>query len=582
VYAERLQVLRNLFRTKRLSIHRGQDKNELSRWFYKFNKEIEISCQQRGHLIMTHDVFISYSTRDKVIADALCATLESRKIRCWIAPRDVIPGTDYAASLIENLNGSRLMVLVFSQESNNSSHVMREVERAVSKGIPIIPLRIENVTPTKAMEYYLSAPHWLDALTPPLEKHLQRLADTVQTLLQSSTEKPLTPKEPKPEPTSPVETTKGKPKKKKRTYLIAATIALIAIIALAAIFLPGALFTSLSSKPATSPTPTPLGTSTPTVSTTTPTITPTPTSSNSMSSSETITLANVAQVKQIGQLDSGWVHQIAWSPDGKFFAVAAVHIDIYNAQTKQKIYTIEKVVWPNSIAFSPDSHLLVAGGNSGGLNAWNVDGWGEALSIPNAGNIACLAFSSDGKTVAAGIGAAVRLIDITNGNELHTMPAGFDVFAVTFSPDGKTLASGGGSGGSDIKLWDTQNGQELKTLTGHTGFIESLAYSSNGQTLASASTDRRIMLWNPTSGQQLRVITGHTNVVRSVTFSPDGQLIASASWDLTVRIWDANSGEQLNSLTGHTFWIYTVAFSTDGDTLASGAEDQAIRLWGLS
>lgn len=540
---------------------------------------------------MAHDVFISYSAHDKAVADALCATLESRKIRCWIAPRDVLPGTDYATALINGLSDSRLMVLVFSNEANKSNHVMREVERAVSKAIPIIPLRIENVTPTKAMEYYLSTPHWLDAITPPLEKHLQKLADTVQTLLAVENEKPPTPplpQEPKLEKApTPTTTSKAKPKKIKRGYLIA-TLALIAVVIIAAIFLTG-VFTGANkattpptSTPSASPTGTPTTTpATPTATaptTTTPTTSPTPTMSSLPLSGRALTPANAAQVKQIGQLVSDWVHQIAWSPDGKFFAVATVHIDIYDAQTTNKVYTIDTVVWPNSLAFSPDSHLLVAGGNDG-LHTWNVDGWGQALSNPNAGDIKCIAFSSDGRTVAAGIGAAVKLIDITIGNELRTMPAGDTVWTVAFSPDGKTLAAGVVSG--DIKLWDTQSGQELKTLTGHTGWVDSLAFSPNGQILASASTDKRIMLWNTTSGQQLRVITGHTDQVTSVAFSPDGQLIASASWDLTVRLWDAQSGQQLNSLTGHTDWINTVAFSPDGATLASGAEDQAIRLWGL-
>ena len=132
---------------------------------------------------MAHDVFISYSSADKTVADAACATLESRKIRCWIAPRDVLPGMSYAEALIDAINRSRIMVLVFSASADGSPQVMREVERAVNKGIPIIPFRIENVMPSKAMEYFLSAPHWLDALTPPLEKHLQRLVDTVQALL---------------------------------------------------------------------------------------------------------------------------------------------------------------------------------------------------------------------------------------------------------------------------------------------------------------------------------------------------------------------------------------------------------------
>ena len=136
----------------------------------------------REYTIMAHDVFISYSTTDKTIADAVCATLEAKGIRCWIAPRDVQPGTPYGEALINALNESRIMVLVFSSDSNNSLHVMREVERAVNKGLPIIPFRIEDVPLSKNMEYFISVPHWLDALTPPLEKHLQQLAETIETL----------------------------------------------------------------------------------------------------------------------------------------------------------------------------------------------------------------------------------------------------------------------------------------------------------------------------------------------------------------------------------------------------------------
>ncbi len=137
---------------------------------------------------MAHDVFISYSSKDKPIADAVCASLEARKVRCWIAPRDVLPGETYAEALIDALNASRIVVLVFSANSNDSPQVIREVERAVNKGIPIIPFRIENVLPSKSMEYFVSSSHWLDAMTPPLEKHLQRLGDTVQLLLEKGHE----------------------------------------------------------------------------------------------------------------------------------------------------------------------------------------------------------------------------------------------------------------------------------------------------------------------------------------------------------------------------------------------------------
>jgi len=85
---------------------------------------------------MAHEVFISYSTKDKPIADAVYAQLESRGIRCWIAPRDVLPGEQYAAALVRALRASRLMVLVFSSGANESEHVLREVERAASKKLP--------------------------------------------------------------------------------------------------------------------------------------------------------------------------------------------------------------------------------------------------------------------------------------------------------------------------------------------------------------------------------------------------------------------------------------------------------------
>lgn len=131
----------------------------------------------------SHDVFVSYSVEDKPIADALVATLEANRIRCWIAPRDVLPGLSWAAAIVDAINQSRLMVLVYSSRSNQSKQVTREVERAVNKGIPILPFRIEDVPLSKDMEYFISTSHWLDALTPPLERHLQHLAETVVLLL---------------------------------------------------------------------------------------------------------------------------------------------------------------------------------------------------------------------------------------------------------------------------------------------------------------------------------------------------------------------------------------------------------------
>ena len=132
---------------------------------------------------MAHDVFISYSTKDKTVADAVCAKLERQEIRCWIAPRDVPPGQSWVAVIVEAISNSQVFVLVFSDGSNKSNQVIREVGEAVDNGIPIIPLRIEDVEPSKEMRYYIKSIHWLDAMTPPLEKHLHKLINSVQALL---------------------------------------------------------------------------------------------------------------------------------------------------------------------------------------------------------------------------------------------------------------------------------------------------------------------------------------------------------------------------------------------------------------
>ena len=137
---------------------------------------------------MAHDVFISYSSQDKPVADALCARLERDNIRCWIAPRDVLPGIPYAEALTDALDASRLMVLILSAGSNESRHVMRELESAVNRGISIVPFRIQDVQPSKALDYYLKSIHWLDALTPPLERHLGTLSRTAKAVLSREPE----------------------------------------------------------------------------------------------------------------------------------------------------------------------------------------------------------------------------------------------------------------------------------------------------------------------------------------------------------------------------------------------------------
>jgi TolB-like protein len=133
---------------------------------------------------MARDVFISYSSIDKEAADAVCSILEENGILCWIAPRDITPGIAFSEAIIDAIKSSKVFILVYSSNSNNSAQVIREVDRAVHRGLAIITLRLEDVQLSKQLEYYVSSVHWLDAMTSPLEKHLNKLLNVVQILLK--------------------------------------------------------------------------------------------------------------------------------------------------------------------------------------------------------------------------------------------------------------------------------------------------------------------------------------------------------------------------------------------------------------
>jgi hypothetical protein len=132
---------------------------------------------------MAHDVFISHSSNNRTIANAVCASLEGVGIRCWIAPRDVLPGRSYSGEITRAIQQSRAFILIFSQYSNNSEQVLREVQLAANSRLHIVQFRIDAVAPSDDLEYYLSGPHWLDAVTPPLENHLGQLKSSIQALL---------------------------------------------------------------------------------------------------------------------------------------------------------------------------------------------------------------------------------------------------------------------------------------------------------------------------------------------------------------------------------------------------------------
>lgn len=130
-----------------------------------------------------HDAFVSYSTSDKPVADAVVARLEQAGIRCWIASRDVVPGQIWSDAIVKAIEDSKLMVVVFSSRANESRHVLREVEHAMAHDVVVIPLRVESTEPSGGLAYFLGSEHWLDAITPPLDAHIDQLVHVAKGVL---------------------------------------------------------------------------------------------------------------------------------------------------------------------------------------------------------------------------------------------------------------------------------------------------------------------------------------------------------------------------------------------------------------
>jgi WD40 repeat protein len=188
-------------------------------------------------------------------------------------------------------------------------------------------------------------------------------------------------------------------------------------------------------------------------------------------------------------------------------------------------------------------------------------------------------FSPDGQFLASPIEVnSVGIFRVSDGSLVRTLIGHTSyVNSVSFSPDGSLIASG--SSDTTIKIWRVSDGSLLRTLTGHTSYVTSVTFSPDGSLIASGSFDKTIKIWRVTDGTLVRTLTGHTDWVRSVSFSPDGSLIASGSSDYTIKIWRVTDGSLVRTLIGHTNAVRSVSFSPDGSLIASGSSDYTIKIW---
>lgn len=204
----------------------------------------------------------------------------------------------------------------------------------------------------------------------------------------------------------------------------------------------------------------------------------------------------------------------------------------------------------------------------------------SAASLPAP--ITALAFSPDGKWLAAGGYRVIRLLDAASGRTERVISGLIDqVQALAWSGDGRTLAAAGGIPGQagEVALFQTQNWQMLLKLTGHTEVVYAVAWKPGGGEIATGSLDKTARIWNPLTGQCTHVIKDHAEAVFGIAYSPNGKLLATGSGDRSAKLFDTGSWKRVVVLTAHTDAVTRVAFNASGSLLATSGADRQVRIW---
>jgi WD40 repeat protein len=290
------------------------------------------------------------------------------------------------------------------------------------------------------------------------------------------------------------------------------------------------------------------------------------------------------------QTRAGRLFGVAFSPDGRLLAAAGDDeaVRVWEVATGAEHAALRgHAAWARGVAFSSDGRFLASACDDGTVRVWEVAGCTKAADLAgHVGEVYGVAFSPDGRLIAsAGGDGTVRLWDVAGREEVAIFgrPPPFnavvqrragEVYSVAFSPDGRLLAA---TDDATVRIWDMTTHKRVAVIAGHPGEVYSVAFSPDGRLLASAGDDNTVRLWEVATGTQVAVFTGHARPVNGCAFSPDGRLLASAGDDTTVRVWEAAAAKAAVRA-GHPGEVWCCAFSPDGRLLAFGC-DATVRVW---
>ncbi len=567
---------------------------------------------------MSFDVFISYSTKDMVTAKAACAALEAMKIRCWMAPRDILPGARWGASIVRAISQCRVMVLIFSGNANSSSQVQREVDQAFGNGKPVVPLRIEDVKPVDDLAYYLNTVHWLDAMTPPLERNLERLVVTVEALLPTTVQHPRSSglsvdedaaraqDEARAEDERRIR--EGEPQQR-----------------------------AVDEGP--------------------------PAKQAAAAQSGAESEQGGRDVEMEAQLREAEARQRAEAVARSWREAEQARADEQQRKRGERAASAEDSAQERSVreAEAPDDEpaaearnrqvdrqkgrpsrraVLIGGGLVGAGAAVTCasivmkGGPSQSGSVSQTGTrppdqsvrsqsirainvderIYSIAVAPDGVNCLLGCGDTLRLLDFSSGQSRIFEKGDSWVLSVFVAPDGRKAVSAGYD--QKVRIWDLPSGTRSQVLEGHTDVVQAVTVAPNGRTILSVDRDGHVRVWDLLTGKFIRGFDGRwaiaiapdsrtflTNygggltsfdlqtgqLIRTIpapfanqiAFLSNGSNVVTAE-DNGLSLWDLKSGKAIRTFNGHTDHIYAVAVAPNGRQMLSGSYDKTLKLWDLS
>jgi WD40 repeat protein len=298
----------------------------------------------------------------------------------------------------------------------------------------------------------------------------------------------------------------------------------------------------------------------------------------------------------------GQVESLVVSPDGKCLASLSVpdgKVIVWDVTTGAVLRELRHSA-ASCLAFSPDGQHLACAGGAWEEQKQTYSGWVKILewttdrplrTLTSAWTtrrdvfslrgdphlLECLAFSPDGRLLAACGDRMAKVWDTTTGQETLTVrDRGLVIRRLAFSPDGRRLAT---AADGSVKIWEVPSGHLLLNLSVPVTHFRSLAFSPDGRRLAGACRDRTLRVWDAHEGSEVGICRGHAGGVFSVAFSPDGRQLVSGADQAILKLWDSASGSELASLRGHNSEVWRVAFSPDGRRIFSAGSDGTVRIW---